>query len=124
MASPRPPCSVFPACWARLPRPPPVGLPRPAIGTALAAYWASMILLVLPLEWCARRIVRQRGEPVNGFGAWGWLCTALVIPLTQIVHFAALAAALFARTHRWRGVRYRFYGPTPVRVIEDLAEAA
>jgi hypothetical protein len=40
------------------------------------------------------------------------------------VHFAALAAAFFARTHRWRGVRYQFYGPSTVRVIEDLAEAA
>jgi cellulose synthase/poly-beta-1,6-N-acetylglucosamine synthase-like glycosyltransferase len=94
------------------------------IGTALAAYWASMVLLVLPLEWCARRIVRQRGETVRGFGAWGWLCTALAIPLAQIVHCAALAAALFARTHRWRGVRYQFNGATPVRVIEDLADVA
>jgi len=92
------------------------------IGTALAAYWASMVLLILPLEWCARRIVRDRGDTIKGFGAWGWFCAALAIPLTQIVHFAALATAFFARTHRWRGVRYRFNGPTPVRVIEDLAE--
>jgi cellulose synthase/poly-beta-1,6-N-acetylglucosamine synthase-like glycosyltransferase len=94
------------------------------IGTALAAYWASMIVLVLPLEWCARRIVRQRGETIAGFGAWGWFRTAMTIPLTQVVHFAALAAAFFARTHRWRGVRYQFDGSSRVRVIEDLAEAA
>jgi cellulose synthase/poly-beta-1,6-N-acetylglucosamine synthase-like glycosyltransferase len=94
------------------------------IGTALAAYWASMVLLVLPLEWCARRIVRTRGESITGLGAWGWLCTATAVPLAQMVHFAALAAALLARTHRWRGVRYQFDGSSPVRVIEDLAEAA
>ena len=92
------------------------------IGTALAAYWVSMVLLILSLEWCARRIVRERGETITGFGAWGWFCTALAIPLAQVVHFTALVAALFARTHRWRGVRYRFYGLSPVRVIEDLAE--
>ena len=57
-----------------------------------------------------------------GLGAGS--ASPLAIPLAQIVHFAALAAALFARTHRWRGVRYQFYGPSPVRVIEDLAEAA
>ena len=47
----------------------------------------------------------------------------MTIPLAQVVHFAALAVALVARTHRWRGVRYRFNGPSGVRVIEDLAEA-
>ena len=41
----------------------------------------------------------------------GWLRIALAIPLAQVVHFAALAAAFFARTHRWRGVRYQFFGP-------------
>jgi hypothetical protein len=94
------------------------------IGTALATYWASMVLMVLPLEWCARRIVGNRGESIAGFGARGWLRAAMVIPLAQIAHFGALTAALFARTHRWRGVQYQFYGPSPVRVIEDVAEAA
>ncbi len=94
------------------------------IGTAVAAHWASMVLMLLPLEWCARRVVRQRGEAIKGFGAWGWFCAVLAIPLAQIVHFAALTTAFFARTHRWRGVRYQFNGPTPVRVMEDLAEAA
>ena len=93
-------------------------------GAALAAYWAAMVLMVLPLEWRARRIVRARGEPVKGWGPWGWLRAIFVIPLAQIVYFAALAAALFARSHRWRGVRYQFSGPSTVRVIEDLAEAA
>jgi cellulose synthase/poly-beta-1,6-N-acetylglucosamine synthase-like glycosyltransferase len=92
------------------------------IGTAVAIYWTSMVLLILPLEWCVRRIIRERGETITGFGAWGWLCTALAIPLTQIVYFAALVTAFFARTHCWRGVRYQFFGPSPVRVVEDSAE--
>ncbi|MEI8374777.1 MAG: glycosyltransferase family 2 protein [Planctomycetota bacterium] len=94
------------------------------IGTALATYWASMIVLIIPLEWCARRIVRERGEAITGFGAWGWLRIAMAVPLTQLVHFAALVVAIFARTHRWRGVLYQFCGPTPVRVIEDTEETA
>ena len=93
-------------------------------GAALAAYWASMLFMLLPLEWCARRIVRSRGETIRGFGAWGWFGAAMVIPLAQIMHCAALAAALFVRTHRWRGVQYRFHGASPVRVIDDAADAA
>jgi cellulose synthase/poly-beta-1,6-N-acetylglucosamine synthase-like glycosyltransferase len=94
------------------------------IGTVLAAYWASLVLMLLPLEWCARRIVGNRGETTSGFGAWGWLRTVMAIPLAQIVHFAAMAAAVFARTHHWRGVCYQFSRPSTVRVIEDRAEAA
>jgi cellulose synthase/poly-beta-1,6-N-acetylglucosamine synthase-like glycosyltransferase len=93
-------------------------------GAALVAYWASMLFMLLSLEWCARRIVRSRGETTRGFGAWGWLGAAMAIPLAQIIHCAALAAALFTRTHRWRGVQYQFFGASPVQVIEDLAEAA
>ena len=94
------------------------------IGAAVAAYWAAMLVMVLPLEWCARRVVRARGEAITGFGLRGWLDIALAIPLAQVVHFAALATAAFARTHLWRGVYYRFRGPTAVRVVEDRAEAA
>jgi cellulose synthase/poly-beta-1,6-N-acetylglucosamine synthase-like glycosyltransferase len=91
---------------------------------ALGGYWASMIVMALPLEWCARRIVRARGEPITGFGIWGWLRVALTIPLAQAVHFKATVRAMLARDHRWRGVRYQFNGVSPVQVVEDSAEAA
>jgi hypothetical protein len=91
---------------------------------ALGGYWAAMAAMLLPLEWCARRVVRARGESVAGFGLWGRLRVALTIPLAQAVHFNAVVRALFARDHRWRGVRYRFNGASPVQVVEDLAEAA
>jgi cellulose synthase/poly-beta-1,6-N-acetylglucosamine synthase-like glycosyltransferase len=93
-------------------------------GAALAFYWASMVLLLLPLEWCARRIIRDREEPVTGIGTRGWLLAALVVPLAQAVHFRAMCVALFAKSHRWRGVKYQLNGASMVRVIEDLAEAA
>ena len=93
-------------------------------GALAASYWASMFAMVLPLEWCVRRVVRTRGEPITGLGVWGWLRAALTIPLAQAVHFRAVLRALFARDHRWRGVRYRFYGVSPVQVVEDIAEAA
>jgi hypothetical protein len=93
-------------------------------GALLAGYWASMVAMVLPVEWCVRRIMRARGEVVTGFGTWGWLRVALTVPLAQAVHFAAVVRAVFARDHRWRGVRYRFHGVSPVQVVEDVAEAA
>ena len=94
------------------------------MGAVVAGYWASMIGMVLPLEWRVRRIARARGETITEFGLWGWLCVALTVPLTQTVHFAAVIRAFFARDHRWRGVRYQFHGASPVQVVEDLAEAA
>ena len=83
-----------------------------------------MVLFVVPLEWCVRRIVRERGEPLTNLTAKSWLRIAMTFPLAQMVHFRAMTAAFFARTHLWRGVRYQFHGSTPVRVIEDQADAA
>jgi len=95
-----------------------------SMGATLAAYWAAMAVMLLPLEWCARRIIRARGEPITGRGVWGWLRVAATIPLAQAVHFASIVKALVARDHQWRGVRYQFNGVSPVQVVEDLAEAA
>jgi hypothetical protein len=83
-----------------------------------------MAAMVLPLEWCSRRVVRARGEPIAGFGLAGWLRAVLTIPLAQIMHFRATLSTMFARDHRWRGVRYQFNGDLPVQVVEDAAEAA
>jgi cellulose synthase/poly-beta-1,6-N-acetylglucosamine synthase-like glycosyltransferase len=95
-------------------------------GATLAAYWASMLCMLLPLEWCVRRVVRARGDGLARFGIKGWLLAMLLIPLAQLVHFRAMCVALFAHNHRWRGVQYQFTGLSTVRVrvIEDLAEAA
>ena len=40
------------------------------LGIALASYWASLLVMVLPLEWCVRRIV-PRGEAIRGLGSAG-----------------------------------------------------
>ena len=95
-----------------------------SMAAVLAAYWISMALMLMPLEYCARRIVRARGEAVAGLRLAGFLRAALTIPLAQVVQFAAIASAMFTRYHRWRGVRYRFNGVSPVQVLEDQAEAA
>ena len=61
-------------------------------GGALAAYWISMAAMLVPLEWCARRIVRGRGESAAGLGYWQFLRAALTVPLAQAVQFAAIAS--------------------------------
>jgi cellulose synthase/poly-beta-1,6-N-acetylglucosamine synthase-like glycosyltransferase len=94
------------------------------MGILLALYWAAMVVMLIPLEWSARRILRARGDTIDGYGARGWLRIMLMIPLAQMVHFASIASALVARGHRWRGVRYQFGGISPVQVVEDLMEAA
>jgi hypothetical protein len=95
-----------------------------SMGAALAGYWISMALMLMPLEYCARRIVRARGESAAGLGFWALVRAALTVPLAQAVQCAAIVSAMFARGHRWRGVRYRFNGASPVQVVEDAAEAA
>lgn len=94
------------------------------LGAALAGYWAAMAVMLLPLEWCSRRIVRARGETAAAFGPRAWLRAAIAIPLAQAVHFGSIVSALVARDHRWRGVRYQFFGASRVKVVEDVAEAA
>jgi cellulose synthase/poly-beta-1,6-N-acetylglucosamine synthase-like glycosyltransferase len=94
------------------------------LGATFAGYWASMVAMLLPLEWCARRVVRARGEQVTGFGLLGWVRAVMTIPLALAVHFKATVSAVFTRDHRWRGVRYQFNGISPVQVVEDAAEAA
>ena len=88
---------------------------------ALVVYWVSMFLLLIPMEWCVRRIVRARAEPTTAFCLGRWLRVVLAIPMTQIIYPAGLLSTCFIGTHLWRGVRYDFRGPSPVRVTEDCS---
>ena len=88
-------------------------------GGAMAAYLAGCLMLLAALEITARRIVRARGESTAWLTPLGVIKVVLAILLTQAVYAAALVSAIFARTHRWRNVVYRFGGAQPVEVIED-----
>ena len=95
--------------WSR-----PSGWPPPGWWRLLVVYWVSMVLLLMPMEWCVRRIVRR--EPSRQLLlAWGDGCgSCLAIPMTQIIYPAGLLSTCFIGTHLWRGVRYDFRGPSPV----------
>jgi len=88
-------------------------------GAGLALYLAAMVLMLAPMEVLVQRIVRARGEATNWISPTAALRLMLAIPLTQAVHAVALVWTMFARTHRWRGIVYRFGSGQKVRVVED-----
>ena len=67
--------------------------------------YLAMMLLVLPMELCVRRIARARGEPTALADArWNADPAVPELVLTQIVYAAALVRAVFVRNVAWRGV--------------------
>lgn len=89
----------------------------------LALYMAAMPLLLSPMEWCVRRIVRARGEPTRWLSPARamWLCAGILV--TQVVYATALVSTLLVRNVEWRGVSYRVDGPWKIRVTKDCPYA-
>ena len=88
------------------------------LAAGLACYWVPMMLLMLGMEVCVRRIVRARGEPTSWLAGFTSLRFLAAIPLIQTVYPVALLSALLVRTVHWRGVFYRIGGPQQIRLIE------
>ncbi len=88
-------------------------------GGGLALYLTAMVLLTVPLEIGVRRVVRARGEPADWLNCATAVRVLLAIPLTQVIYAAGLVSTFFVRTHKWRGIVYRFDRARGVRVIED-----
>jgi len=85
---------------------------------ALIVYETAMILLLVPMEWAVRRILRARGEPTR------WLRgkvirVALSLPLTQILYPVSLLAAMSARRTTWRKVVYEIRSRCEIRRLDD-----
>ena len=89
-------------------------------GSGLVMYLSAMVLLLSAMEIFVRRIVRARGEAANWISPLTGVRLVLAIPLTQAVYTVGLIHTMFARTHRWRGIVYRFGGNPRVYVTEDL----
>jgi hypothetical protein len=88
------------------------------LGGALLLYQAAMILLLSPLEWAVRRIVRARGESAAWLGG-GALRVLLALPLTQVLYPVALALAMTARRTTWRKVVYEIGPRREIKRLND-----
>lgn len=88
-------------------------------GAGLGLYLAAMVLMLASMEVLVQRIVHARGDVTNWISPSTALRIVLAIPLTQAVYAAGLMSAMFARTHQWRGITYRFGGGQKVHVLED-----
>ncbi len=87
-------------------------------------YQSAVILLLPPMEFAVRRIVKDRGEPVRWIGwanVWKYI---VAIPATQIVYFPALVSACFLRNVGWRGVEYQVRGPWNIKMTEYVPYAS
>lgn len=89
------------------------------LGT-LWLYGLSLFFSLLPMVRIMRQIASRRGQPSRWIAGWGFLKCAAVMPLTQVVYPAALAAATFAKSTDWRGIRYQIDGPWQIRMLEYL----
>ncbi len=69
-------------------------------------YQLAVTLMLPPVEFAVRHIVRARGESANWIGIGGAVRYMIAMPLTQIVYTSALLAACRLRSVAWRGVTY------------------
>ncbi|NOY41236.1 MAG: glycosyltransferase family 2 protein [Planctomycetes bacterium] len=86
------------------------------LATAFLLYEASLAVLLWPMEAAVRKIARRRGEPTEWLSSGGLLKSLAIVPVTQVVYAAALAAAVFARSTVWRGIAYRVKGPWQIEM--------
>jgi len=93
-------------------------------GNTTAAMWAaagligyelSLAVLLVPMEMAVQKIARRRAEPNRWLSTKSALQCLAIMPLTQLIYPAALAAAGLMRTARWRGIDYRIDGPWQIK---------
>lgn len=89
------------------------------ITAGLVLYLSAMAFMMIVLERVVRRCVRDRGQRIDWRTPRTWVRLACSMPLTQVVYAAGLAVTLFVRSHRWRGVLYRFGGRGQVKIVDD-----
>lgn len=88
------------------------------LGSGLLVYQLAMLLLLIPMEWAVRRIVRARGEPTRWLRG-KLLRLVLALPLTQILYPVALVTAMAARRTIWRNVVYEIRSRCEIRRLDD-----
>jgi glycosyltransferase involved in cell wall biosynthesis len=96
----------------------------------IAAKWAALgcgsylvgcWLYLAMMELAIRPIIAHRGEKTRWLSLAGVAKLIVAVPLAQAVHLVGLLSAIFARTHNWRNVVYRFGSSPRVSVIADRA---
>jgi cellulose synthase/poly-beta-1,6-N-acetylglucosamine synthase-like glycosyltransferase len=86
------------------------------IMAGLGIYATSLLLSLITMVNAMRKIAVRRGQPSRWISGWRVLNVAVVLPITQLVHVAAIASAAFAKSTTWRGIRYLIDGPWKVRM--------
>jgi hypothetical protein len=85
-------------------------------GGGLAFYWGAMMCSLLFADRLIRGMARRRGETIPPAPQY-WK-SMLAGVLAQVINLGCLAAAVFARRIRWRGIEYTLGGPRNIRLAE------
>lgn len=83
-----------------------------------ALYEIVVMLMLPPMEFAVRDIVKFRGEPIDWLSPATFFQLLFAIPATAVVYTAALASACFVRAVNWRGISYDVGGPFKIRMLE------
>jgi cellulose synthase/poly-beta-1,6-N-acetylglucosamine synthase-like glycosyltransferase len=78
------------------------------LAISLGVYYASMLILLVPIEGAVRRIVRARGEPTDWYTPAKLVKMPIALLLTQSIYGAIAWSLPLARRVDWRGIRYTF----------------
>lgn len=78
---------------------------------SMVLFQLGLSLLIVPMEFAVRRIVRGRGESVQWISMSAALSWSRAIFATQVVYTSALFGCLIMRRVKWRGVQYEIRGP-------------
>jgi cellulose synthase/poly-beta-1,6-N-acetylglucosamine synthase-like glycosyltransferase len=82
----------------------------------LVIYVSSLFVSLMPMVAIMRKIAAHRSEPSRWISGWQVLKLAVAMPVTQVVHMAAIVSALVAKSTSWRGIDYRIDGPWRIRL--------
>jgi glycosyltransferase involved in cell wall biosynthesis len=90
-----------------------------ALGLMGIAYLSGLLFLLALLDRAMRRVIRQAGTTLPPFSLHSAWRLFVAIPLTQLLHLAAVLSCFGKRELVWRGVRYQIDGPWNVQIIDE-----
>ena len=91
------------------------------LGSGAGLLGAATFLSWLTLDICARRVIREQGEPAPSVWSRELARLPIAMSLAAWMHLVAAVAATVRRRIMWRGVTYEILGPSHIRIVHERA---
>ncbi len=82
--------------------------------------WLVQWMLLYYLQSNMEPIMMESGKEKRWFNTTRGIKLLLVIPLTQLIQFSAMLAAMICRKVRWRGIQLEIHSPTDIRMVGSV----